>query len=42
MAKANWLKECEVCNAGLCVRITELIDQGMSQRQAVKVLVQDQ
>lgn len=39
---AEWLKGCEVCNAGLCERFDELISQGMSQRQAAKELENDQ
>jgi hypothetical protein len=39
---AEWLKGCEVCNAGLCARFDELIGQGMSQRQAAKELEKDQ
>jgi hypothetical protein len=26
-AKGNWLKECEICNAGLCATIDDLIDK---------------
>ena len=39
---AEWLKGCEICNAGLCARIDELIDQGMSRRRAAKELEKDQ
>ena len=39
---AEWLKGCEICNAGLCARFDELIDQGMSQRRAAKELEKDQ
>ncbi len=34
----EWLKGCEVCNAGLCARFDELIDSGISQRKAAKEL----
>lgn len=30
----EWLKGCEICNAGLCTRFDELIESGMSQRKA--------
>lgn len=39
---AEWLKGCEICDAGLCARVDELKDQGMSERQASKVLEDDQ
>jgi hypothetical protein len=39
---AEWLKGCEICNAGLCARFEELIGQGMSQRRAAKELEKDQ
>jgi len=39
---SEWLKGCEICNAGLCARFDELIGQGMSQRQAAKELEKDQ
>ncbi len=39
---AEWLKGCEICNAGLCARFDELIGQGMSQRKAAKELEKDQ
>ncbi len=38
----KWLKGCEICDAGLCSRILDLVGQGMSQRKAVKVLLEDQ
>ena len=38
----EWLKGCEICNAGLCARFDELIGQGMSQRRAAKELERDQ
>lgn len=38
----EWLKGCEVCNAGLCARFDELIESGMSQRKAAKTLEQEQ
>lgn len=39
---AEWLKGCEICNAGLCARFDELIDKGMSQRKAAEVLEGEQ
>jgi hypothetical protein len=39
---ADWLKGCEICNAGLCARFDELIESGMSQRQAARELEQEQ
>jgi protein gp37 len=39
---AEWLKGCEVCNAGLCNRFDELIGQGLSQRKAAELLEAEQ
>jgi len=39
---AEWLKGCEICNAGLCVRFDELIGQGMSQPQAAREIEKEQ
>ena len=39
---SDWLKGCEICNAGLCARFDELIGQGMSQRQAARELEKEQ
>lgn len=39
---AEWLKGCEICDAGLCARVDELVGQGMSERKASKVLEDDQ
>lgn len=38
----EWLKGCEVCDAGLCARVDELKGQGISERQASKMLEDDQ
>ena len=38
----EWLKDCEICNAGLCVRFNELIESGMSQRKAAKQMENEQ
>lgn len=38
----EWLKGCEVCNAGLCKKMDALIESGLSQRKAAKVLVEEQ
>ena len=38
----KWLKGCEICNAGLCTRMMDLVGQGLSQRQAVKILMEEQ
>lgn len=37
----EWLKDCEVCNAGLCSRIDTLKEEGKSVRQACKDLEQE-
>ena len=39
---AEWLKGCEICDAGLCARVDELKRVGMSERQAAKELEKDQ
>ena len=40
---AEWLKGCEVCNAGLCKEMSRLInDEGLSQRKAAQKLVDEQ
>jgi len=38
----EWLKGCEICNAGLCERFDELIESGKSQRSASRILVREQ
>ncbi len=38
----KWLKGCEICNAGLCARMMSLVGQGLSQRKAVTVLMEEQ
>ncbi len=38
----KWLKDCEVCNAGLCSEFDSLIANGMSQRKAAKHLETEQ
>lgn len=42
MEKGQWLKECEVCNAGLVTEMERLMGNGISQRAAAKELVQQQ
>jgi len=37
----SWLKGCEVCNAGLCKRMNELIESGLSQRKAAEMLAKE-
>lgn len=39
---SEWLKGCEICNAGLCARFDDLIAGGMSQRQAARELEREQ
>ncbi len=39
---SEWLKGCEICNAGLCARFDELIAGGMSHRKAAKELEKEQ
>lgn len=39
---AEWLKGCEVCDAGLCARVDELKGEGMSERKATEILENDQ
>lgn len=38
--KMGWLKDCEICNAGLCKRMDELTQggKGLSEREAAKVM----
>jgi N6-adenosine-specific RNA methylase IME4 len=38
----EWLKGCEICNAGLCARFDELIGRGLSQRRAARELEKEQ
>ena len=38
----EWLKGCEVCNAGLCSRFDDLIASGKSQRSAAAILEKEQ
>lgn len=38
----EWLKGCEICNAGLCTRFDELVESGMSQRKASVFLEKEQ
>ena len=35
---AEWLKECEICNAGLVAEMDSQISAGLSQRAGAKVL----
>ncbi len=32
----SWLKDCEICNAGLCKTVNELKDQGLTENAACK------
>lgn len=32
----NWLKDCEICNVGLCKAVVERKEQGMSERAACR------
>ena len=34
MKAINWLRDCEICNAGVCKRMDELKEQGLSERAA--------
>jgi hypothetical protein len=34
----EWLKECEICNAGLCKRMDELIEEVGSERKAAQAM----
>jgi hypothetical protein len=38
----DWLKGCEVCNAGLCARFDELISSGQGCRKAARLLEDEQ
>jgi hypothetical protein len=38
----EWLKGCEVCNAGLCARFDELIESGEGYREAARLLQDEQ
>jgi len=38
----DWLKGCEVCNAGLCQRFDELLESGEGYREAAKTLEDEQ
>jgi len=33
-----WLKECEICDAGLCVRMDALKSEGRTQREAARIM----
>jgi N6-adenosine-specific RNA methylase IME4 len=37
----TWLKECEVCNAGLCVRVDNLKADGKSERAACRIMSEE-
>lgn len=37
----QWLKDCEICNTGLCTQMRNYIDQGMSARSASRQMEQD-
>lgn len=41
MKQPAWLKDCELCNAGVCKRIDELKDQGLSERAASRKMEND-
>lgn len=34
----SWLKDCEICNVGLCKRIDELKEEGNSTREAARIM----
>lgn len=35
-ARPRWLKDCEICNVGLCSCLDELVEKGMSIREAAR------
>lgn len=37
-----WLKECEICNAGLCAEVDRLKESGLTENAACKQLVEQQ
>lgn len=37
----SWLKDCEICNAGLCVRVDELKKVGNSERGACRLMSEE-
>lgn len=41
MNNINWLKDCELCNNGVCKRIDDLKESGLSERAAAKQMEQD-
>ncbi len=41
METVEWLKDCEICNVGLCKRLTELTDGGLSARAASREMTED-
>lgn len=41
MIELKWLKDCEICNTGLCNQMTDYINAGMSTRQAAKQMEHD-
>jgi hypothetical protein len=38
----KWLKDCLICNAGLCTRVKELLSEGKTERQASREMEQEQ
>jgi len=41
MENVKWLKDCEICNTGLCKQIDEYKEQGMSERAASRKMEQE-
>ncbi len=37
----RWLKDCEICNTGLCSQFQEYVEQGMSERAAARQMEKD-
>ncbi len=41
MENVKWLKDCELCNAGVCKRIDELKEQGLTERAASRKMEEE-
>ncbi len=39
--KNNWLKDCEICNTGLCSQMNSYIDSGLPARAAARQMEKD-
>jgi hypothetical protein len=37
----SWIKDCEICNTGLCDQLQEYVDQGLSEREASRQMERD-